>query len=245
MSTEGWSIADELPTRVLVVAAHPDDVDFGAAGAVATWTAAGAEVAYCIVTDGEAGGTDPSVTRAGMAEMRRAEQRSAAKIVGVDSVEFLGYPDGRVYPTLELRRDISAAIRRVRPNRVLCPSPEREFRFIGASHPDHLAVGEATICAVYPDARNPFAHPELLEAGLEPWSVTELWMMASPRADRYVDITAVIERKSLALAAHQSQQADPSNTTEMIRTFSSALAQGAGLGPDRYAEPFFVVTLPG
>ena len=235
---------DELPGKVLVVTAHPDDVDFGAAGTIATWTAAGTEVEYCIVTDGDAGGSDRSVSRGEIIEIRRAEQRRAAEIVGVRSVEFLGYPDGRVYPTIELRRDISAAIRRVRPTRVLCPSPERDFALIGASHPDHLAVGEATMCAAYPDARNPFAHPELIEAGLEPWSVAELWMMASPRADHAIDITAVIDRKLEALSAHASQHADPARIREIVRTFTGELAEAVGFGSGRFAESFFVVTLP-
>jgi LmbE family N-acetylglucosaminyl deacetylase len=226
---------------VLVVTAHPDDVEFGAAGTIATWTTAGTEVDYCIVTDGDAGGFDRSMSRG---EIRRAEQRRAAEIVGVRSVEFLGYPDGRVYPTLELRRDISATIRRVRPSRVLCPSPERDFALIGASHPDHLAVGEATVCAVYPDARNPFAHPELLEAGLEPSSVAELWMMASPRAHHAVDITAVIDRKLEALSAHASQHPDPTRIREMVRTFTGELAEAVGFGSGHFAESFFVVTLP-
>jgi LmbE family N-acetylglucosaminyl deacetylase len=234
----------EVPANVLVVTAHPDDVDFGAAGTIATWTAAGTEVDYCIVTDGDAGGFDRSVSRGERIEIRRAEQRRAAEIVGVRSVEFLGYPDGGVYPTLELRRDIAAAIRRVRPSRVLCPSPERNFAMIAASHPDHLAVGEATTCAVYPDARNPFAHPELLDAGLEPWSVAELWMMASPRADHAIDVTAAIDRKLEALSAHSSQHLDPARIREMVRTFMGELAEAVGFGSDHFAESFFVVSLP-
>ena len=135
-------MADEaVPVRVLVVTAHPDDVDFGAAGTIARWTDAVCEVTYCLVTDGEAGGSDDSLPRAEMAEIRRREQRAAAKIVGVDSLVFLGHPDGRVESTLALRRDLARVIRRVRPTRVLAPSPERNYRRIQASHPDHLATG--------------------------------------------------------------------------------------------------------
>src|SRR5689334_6144707 len=134
---------DEEVERILVVTAHPDDVDFGAAGSVARWTDAGIQVSYCIVTDGAAGGRDPSVPRPVMAEIRRAEQTTAAKVVGVRDVTFLGYPDGRLVSSIELRRDISRVIRRVRPERVLCPSPERNFQRIFASHPDHLAAGDA------------------------------------------------------------------------------------------------------
>ena len=122
--------------RALCVLAHPDDVDFGSAGTVATWTAAGTEVVYCIVTDGDAGGFDET-PRDQMGALRQAEQRAAAAAVGVSDVRFLGYPDGRLELTLDLRRDISRVIRQVKPQRVLTTSPERFWDRIGASHPDH------------------------------------------------------------------------------------------------------------
>ena len=150
-------------SRILSITAHPDDVDFAAAGTIACWTEAGIEVVYCVVTDGDAGGFDESFPRAEMPALRRAEQVAAAKCVGVDDVRFLGYPDGRVEATLDLRRDLARVIRQVRPDRVVCPSPERSYARIGIGHPDHRAVGSAALDAVYPDARNPFAFPELRE----------------------------------------------------------------------------------
>jgi LmbE family N-acetylglucosaminyl deacetylase len=233
--------AGVVPERVLVVAAHPDDVDFGAAGTVATWVDAGATVVYCIVTDGDAGGFDRSIGRAEMAALRREEQKAAAKTVGVDEVVFLGYPDGRLAATLELRRDISRVIRQVRPDRVLCQSPERQWERLPASHPDHLAAGEAAVCAVYPDARNPFAHPELLEEGLEPHTVGELWLMAGGRPDRFVDVTAAVDRKLAALRCHASQHPDVAAMEERVRGWMRATAEAAGMGPDRAAEAFQVV----
>jgi LmbE family N-acetylglucosaminyl deacetylase len=164
----------DVPEQILTVTAHPDDVDFGAAGSVAAWTAQGAVVTYCVVTDGDAGGFDPAVPRADIPAIRRAEQTAAAAEVGVKDLVFLGYPDGRLQATLELRRDISRVIRQVRPQRVVCQSPDRLWDRLFASHPDHLAAGEATICAVYPDARNPFAFPELMAEGLEPHVVSEV-----------------------------------------------------------------------
>src|SRR3979409_675457 len=166
---------DDEVQRVLVIVAHPDDVDFGAAGTVATWTAARLADPGCMLQKPEAarapphdgGGFDPNVPRAQIPGIRRAEQTAAAKVVGVSDLAFLGYPDGRLTATLELRRDIAREIRRVRPQRVLCPSPERNWQRIFASHPDHLAAGEASMAAVYPDSRNPFAHPELLEEGYD------------------------------------------------------------------------------
>jgi LmbE family N-acetylglucosaminyl deacetylase len=229
------------PGKVLVITAHPDDVDFGAAGTIATWTAAGAEVAYCIVTDGAAGAADPDVVLAELPERRQAEQRKAAAEVGVSDVRFLGYPDGRLQVTLELRRDLSKVIREVRPDVVVAQSPERNWERIRASHPDHLAAGEAALQAVYPDARNPYAHPELLAAGLEPHEVGEVWLMASPRADRFVDITSAIEQKIAALLCHESQIADPARIDAMIRAWTGSAGERAGYGPGRYAEVFQVV----
>ena len=152
---------------------------------------------------------------------------------------FLGYPDGRVEATLDLRHDLSRVIRQVRPERVVSQSPERNYERIYASHPDHLAVGEATFCAVYPDARNPFAHPELLEdEGLEPWSVAEIWMAPSVKPDRFVDVTDVIDRKMEALRSHVSQHPDPGMLDGLIRGWTTMVAGLAGLPEGRLAEGF-------
>ena len=229
------------PERILVITAHPDDVDFGTAGSVATWTDAGIDVSYCIVTNGEAGGSDPSVPRDEMARIRQAEQRAAAEVVGVTDVTFLGYPDGRVQPTLELRRDLSRVIRQVRPDRVVSPTPERNFQRIYGSHPDHLATGEAALCAVYPDARNPFAHPELLGEGFEPWVVPEVWVSGGTSPDQVVDTTDALDRKVKALLCHASQLADPAVIERLIRDWGAAQAREAGLPDGRYAERFQLV----
>ncbi|HXX90327.1 MAG TPA: PIG-L deacetylase family protein [Acidimicrobiales bacterium] len=234
-------VAPDAVGRVLVVTAHPDDVDFGAAGSVAAYTKAGVAVAYCIVTDGDAGGSDRAMSRAAMAALRREEQRAAAAEVGVEDVSFLGYPDGRVVPSLELRRDISREIRRFRPDRVVCPSPERNWDRIVASHPDHLAAGEATVCAVYPDARNPFAHPELLDEGHEPFAVPELWLMASPLSNRAVEITDTFDQKLRALRCHRSQVGDGEHLEGLLRGWFGPQAQALGLPEGHYAELFRAV----
>ncbi len=227
--------------RVLVVAAHPDDADFGAAGSTARMTDSGVEVAYCIVTDGDAGGFDPSVSRSEMVGIRRAEQQAAGKVVGVANIEFLGYPDGRLEVSLDLRRDLSRVIRQLRPQRVICQSPERNFDRIYASHPDHLAAGEAALSAVYPDSRNPFAFPELVEEGFEPHTVSEVWLMAHPSADHYVDITDTLERKVAALLCHESQITDPDGLEKMVRGWTAATAAAAGLPDGHLAEGFRVI----
>ena len=229
--------------RILVVTAHPDDVDFGAAGTVATWTKAGHDVTYCIVTNGDAGGFDPSVPRSEIAGIRQEEQRAAAAEVGVSDVRFLGWPDGRVTPSIELRRDISRVIREVRPQRLLTQSPQRNYQRIYASHPDHLAVGEATLCAVYPDARNPFAHPELAQAGFEAWAVAETWLMAMPGADQHaVDVTETFDLKIAALRRHVSQLPDGADAMEeRVRAWLATNAQLSGLAEGRLAEAFQVL----
>lgn len=224
--------------RVLVVTAHPDDVDFGAAGTVATLADEGIEVSYCIVTDGDAGGFDAAVPRSEIPAIRRAEQQAAAAVVGVTDVHFLGYPDGRLVASIELRRDISRVIRQVRPQRVLCQSPDRSYVRIFASHPDHLAAGEATLCAVYPDARNPFAHPELLAEGLEEWTVPDVWMMVGQGPDVYVDITEVFDRKIKALLSHVSQMPDPDGLEPRIRAWGEMVAKAGGLPEGHLAEAF-------
>jgi LmbE family N-acetylglucosaminyl deacetylase len=227
--------------RVLVVTAHPDDVDFGAAGSVATWTGRGIEVSYCIVTDGDAGGSDHSITRAEMAAIRREEQLEAARVVGVTDVTFLGFPDGRLVADLELRAAISRVIRIVRPDRVVAQSPERNWDRIYASHPDHLAAAEAAACAVYPDARNPFAFPELLAEGLAEHTVPELWLMATDHANRVVDATEAYVKKLDALRSHRSQVGDGGHLDELLRTWMGGTALAAGLPDGRLAEAFRVV----
>jgi len=227
--------------RILVVAAHPDDVDFGCAASVATWTAAGLQVSYCILTDGDAGGSDASVSRADMARIRREEQTAAAAQVGVSEIHWLAHPDGRLLPTIELRRDISRVIRQVRPQRVVTSSPIRNYGRIFASHPDHLACGEATLCAVYPDARNPFAHPELLEEGWREHAVDEVWLMGAPDPDTAVDCTDTFDRKVAALRSHVSQVGHRDGLDQMLREWMTGTAKSLGLPDGRLAEAFRIV----
>ncbi|HEY0484881.1 MAG TPA: PIG-L deacetylase family protein [Mycobacteriales bacterium] len=228
--------------RVLVLVAHPDDIDFGAAGTIARWVDEGLQVAYCLATRGETGGFDDT-PRERMPAIREEEQRAAAAAVGVKDVEFLdGYTDGALYVTHDLRRDFARAIRRVRPDRVLTQSPLRRWDRIGIGHPDHLAAGEAALAAVYPDARNPFAHPSLLaDEGLEAWTVPEVWLMGSPAPDHFVDITDTYERKLAALRAHVSQTAHMDGLDAMLRGWLTANAVEAKLDTGRLAEGFTIL----
>lgn len=233
--------------RILFVVAHPDDIDFACGGSVARWADDGDEVSYCIVTDGDAGGFDEAVTRVDMATLRRREQRAAADVLGAKEIDWLGHPDGRLYVTHAVRRDIVRSVRRHRPDRVVVQSPTRNLRNMFGSHPDHTAAGEAAMCAIYPDARNPFAHPELLaDEGLEAWTVAETWVMnPGEGADVYVDVTAQVDRKIDALRAHESQTAHMDDLADRIQKWGHAQAKAAGWaseeGDRRYAEGYLVL----
>jgi LmbE family N-acetylglucosaminyl deacetylase len=237
-------LADSDVRDALVVVAHPDDVDFWAGGTVASWTDAGTAVTYCVLSDGDSGGFDPQVPRSAIPGIRQAEQKAAAAVLGVSDVRFLGYPDGCIEPTYALRGDITRLIRQVQPARVLTWSPEWSWRRFHRNHPDHRAAGEAALSANFPDARNPFAHPELLnEEGLEPWEVGEVWLMGGPSPNHFVDITDVFDRKLAALRAHESQTAHRDRLQEEMRERLAPNNQAAGLPADRLVEAFQVVKI--
>ncbi|MEZ5281446.1 MAG: PIG-L deacetylase family protein [Acidimicrobiales bacterium] len=231
----------EAPEKVLVVVAHPDDIDFGTAGTIAALTAAGSDVVYCLVTSGEAGDDDMTVPADELAELRQREQTEAAALVGVFELHWLGHPDGAVVADLNLRRDISRIIRMVKPDVVITQTAVRNWNRIYGSHPDHLATGEATISAVYPDSRNPRAFPELLEEGLQPHTVPEVWVTGLD-ADRFVDITDVFDRKVEALRAHKSQTLKMGDRLPvLLREWGEATAEQGLLDHGRLAEAFKVV----
>jgi LmbE family N-acetylglucosaminyl deacetylase len=234
-------IPDAEIERALVVTAHPDDADYGAAGTIAGWVDAGIAVTLLLCTRGEQGGFDDTL-RAEMPGIREREQRAAAAELGVTDVRFLdGWSDGWLEPTFELQRAIVAVIRGVRPRRVLTQSPQRLYQRLQASHPDHLAAGEATVRAVYPAAENRFAWPELIEQGLPPWHVSELWLMAHEQSPHTVDITDRFAAKLRALQAHTSQTGHlGTGLEERLRGWNGGNAELAGLGPDRLAELFAV-----
>lgn len=188
--------------RVMAVMAHPDDADVRAGGTIARWAAAGKEITYVIVTSGNRGG-DGTVPESELAATREAEQRAAAQVLGVRNVVFLGYEDGYVMHSLDLRRDITREIRRFRPEVVIAHNPVRHFGY--GNHPDHFAVGDATYAAIYPTAQNPMAFPELAAEGFGPWEVT--WSMAidAAKPNHYEDVASTTPTKFKAIAKHQSQ----------------------------------------
>lgn len=219
-----------------MVVAHPDDIDFGMAGTVATLTAAGTEVVYCLATSGEAGGPD-HLDRAELKAIREEEQRAAAAEVGVTDVRFLGQPDGHVEFNLGLRRDISRVIRDVKCDLVLCHSSDRVWDSVYFSHPDHLAVGAAAACAVYPDARNPHAHVELLNEGYLPHAVERMWVVGL-ESNVFIDVTDVFDARLRALRSHKSQISERNDLDQMLHNRAAETARLGGLPEGRLAEAF-------
>jgi LmbE family N-acetylglucosaminyl deacetylase len=232
----------DTPQRVLVFAAHPDDIDFGASATIAGWTGEGAEVSYCILTDGDAGGFSDE-DRPGIAALRREEQLAAAKLVGVTDVTFLGEPDGFLEASDTVIREIVRRMRQVRPDIVLSMHPDRAWDRIQKSHPDHLACGEAVTRAVYPAVENPFAYPELAAAGLQSYRIPWLWFYGGPAhlENRYVDVTGSEDLKVAAISAHRSQHPDVERMQARVRTILQENARRGGLPPERSAETFHVV----
>jgi LmbE family N-acetylglucosaminyl deacetylase len=194
------------PERVLVVAAHPDDIEFLAGGTLGQWARAGVALHYLLVTDGAGGSRDPEQTQRQLAAIRRAEQRHAAQIVGVRSVTFLGYDDGRVEHTLELRIEIARVMRRVRPDVVVTQDPMFRYSSTYVNHPDHRAVAEATLAAIMPLANTRLSALELLDEGLEPHDVSEIYLSAPTAPSVWSSLTADdLDFKLQALRAHLSQ----------------------------------------
>jgi LmbE family N-acetylglucosaminyl deacetylase len=229
---------EELPqfATAMIISAHPDDPDFGAAGTLARLVDGGTKVTIVISTDGSEGGEDPAVPDAELTRLRYAEQCAAAKELGIGDVVFLGHPDGRLEHTLEFRKEITALIRRHRPELVLTHIPVIDIDTpIGAYHPDHLAVGEATLAAVYPAARNPRAFRELLDEGLEPWRVKEVWIPTWNQGDFFVDIGATVDRKLAALRHHESQL---QNWEDWEKNFRERMKQIGEKSGYEYAEGF-------
>jgi LmbE family N-acetylglucosaminyl deacetylase len=234
---------DHFPIeRAMVVHAHPDDAEFGCAGTVAKLASRGVEVTLVVATNGDAGG-EGDRTHEQLRQVREQEQRAAADILGIKNVVNLGYPDGYLTPSLELRKDITRQIRRHRPNLVITANPVRNLGPIYGNHPDHLAVGEATLAAVYPTARNPMAVPELLEKeGLDKWVVDWVYIVGTALAEpnHYEDITDFIEQKKAALLVHESQLGpEVGEYQARANALLAREAQAKGYGEMEYAEEFY------
>ncbi len=227
------------PNRVMVVVAHPDDIEFGCAGCVAKWTQQGVEVIYVILTDGAAGSNEAGVNPYELARLREKEQTAAAAVVGVKKIIFLRHRDGALEATIDLRREVTRLIRKHKPDRVICQDPSTFFvedRYV--NHPDHRAAGEVATYATFPSAESRLAFPELLEEGLEPHRVTDLWLTLTLEANHFENITDTLEQKLDALREHQSQIGE--EAIEFLTERSAA--QGEQIGVP-YAEGFRVMRI--
>jgi LmbE family N-acetylglucosaminyl deacetylase len=225
--------------RVLVVTAHPDDSEFGAGGTVAKLAREGKQVVYCIVTSGNKGSGDRSMTPERLASIREEEQRNAARVLGVETLEFLGFPDCEVEDTRETRLAVTASIRRHRPDRLIIQNPHRT-KNLGASHRDHRTVAGIALDCVYPLARDHMAFPELLARGLEPHKVREVYMMWWENPEIVVDISETIDLKIKALSCHASQFKDFTAVEKRVRERAAQLGKLKGYA---YGETFDSIIL--
>jgi LmbE family N-acetylglucosaminyl deacetylase len=207
--------------RGMVVVAHPDDAEFSSGGTIATWVDAGIAMVLVIATDGSKGSADVEMSADHLIRIRREEQQAAARVLGIREVVFLGYPDGYLEHTLDLRKDIARVIRQYRPDRLITMAPYRSFAVNAyINHPDHLAVGDATLAAIYPTARDRLTFPDLAAQGMEPHKVREVYVTGTDQPDLWVDIDATIDRKIAALQEHRSQIADMAAMEERVRARS-------------------------
>jgi LmbE family N-acetylglucosaminyl deacetylase len=223
MAAKKKSREPAAPARVLSIHAHPDDQEFTVAGTLAKWARAGSAVATVCITSGGGGSneyTPAAMTREALIPIREDEQRQACRVLGITDVQFLGYEDGAVEPSIKLRRDLTRIIRRYRPDAVVCGDPT--VRFYGATylnHPDHRATADAVLDAVFPSAVTRLIFPELLDEGLEPHKVRWVFVHGSDHPDTFIDIAETLEAKLAALKEHRTQMGtwDP---TEMVTAWA-------------------------
>jgi LmbE family N-acetylglucosaminyl deacetylase len=229
-----------IPKRAMAIVAHPDDLEFGAAGTVARWSQAGAEVCYVICTSGDVG-IAASMSRDKAKEIRETEQRKAAEITGVKEVVFLREPDGTLVNTLELRKKLVREIRRFKPEVLITTDPTALFFDNYINHPDHRAAGMAALDAVFPAAGQPHVFEELAEEGLTAHKTKRVYVNSWRDANTWVNITDTIDIKIAALKAHESQMAENNlEPDKMLREWAARVGEGKEM---EYAEAFRVIIL--
>ena len=227
--------------RGMFIAAHPDDADFLAGGTVARLAKEGREVAYVILTNGNKGSGDPSITREQLASIRAEEQRRAARVLGVKSVEFLGYEDGELEDTRDLRRDVTREIRRWRPDLIITLNPHRTYNNFPGWHRDHRVTGRVVLDCVYPLARDHLAFPEL-SPDYEPHNVREVHFIQWEQPRLVIDISETMELKLEAIRSHASQIRDLKDFETRMRNRAASIGKEKGYS---YAEGFDYIVVPG
>ena len=226
--------------RAMVIYAHPDDAEFSVAGTVAKWAKAGVEITYCMVTNGASGSQDPEMTREKLRDMRYAEQREAAKVLGVKNVVFLGYEDGYLYPTLEVRKDVARQVRIHKPDVILAMDPRFRVADEGyINHPDHIAAGEVALRTINPDASTRQMFPELWrDEKLEPHKPKALFLEAFGDGGTVIDISDTMATKIKALLLHRSQLGPEAEG--FVRDWNKRTGKSAGY---KFGESFKVIML--
>jgi LmbE family N-acetylglucosaminyl deacetylase len=234
-------LTDTDAKRVMVIVAHPDDPEFFVGGTIALWARAGAEIIYLILTNGDKGSDDPEMRPERLTQLRQEEQRTAASLLGVKTIIFLDEPDGELQATLQLRQQVVREIRRHRPDIVICPDPSAYF--FGDSyvnHPDHRAAGQVALESIFPAARNPMYHPELLDEGLAPHAIHEIYLIGAMQPNRWVDVTDVMSVKLQAIQSHVSQLRDPEGALDRVRQRAEAVDE---YGRRVYREAFLYLKI--
>jgi len=221
---------------VLVVTAHPDDSEFGAAGTVAKWVAQGREVIYVICTNGDKGSSDPEMTSERLARIREQEQREAAATLGVKEVVFLGYPDGGLEDTPKFRGEIVRCIRKYRPHTVVTSDTYRRYMW----HRDHRVTGRVVLDAIFPYARDHLSYPEHKAQGLDPHKVREVYLSGSEEPNTFIDISETFDKKIAALGCHKSQ-ISIEGLEQRIRGRAESLGKANGVA---LAEAFYKIVIP-
>lgn len=234
------SANDYIPERAMFIFAHPDDIEFGCAGTAAKWAKYGCDVTYIVLTDGNIGSHEAGMTAEKLAEIRQREQSEAAEVAGVARCLFMGEPDGRLQPTIELRKKLVRLIRQHKPNVVVCGDPQFFYSDWYINHPDHRNAGQVAMEAVFPASDSPLIFPELIEEGFEPHKVNYVYVSFGRRdANTYIDITEMIDTKIAALRKHASQLGDW-DPEERVRGWTAETGQKVGYD---HAEGFFRITL--
>lgn len=235
--------------RVMAIMAHPDDIEFICGATVAKWASEGEEITLVLGTSGDKGSDDPAYSSEKLMETREVEQRAAAKVLGAKEVHFLRMRDAELVADLETRKKITRVIRQYKPDAVICQDPTARFNSSYIQHPDHIAMGEAVLAAVYPSARDRLTFPDLLQEGFEPHKVKEVYIAApGEQVDHFVDVSEHLEKKLEALKAHASQLGDWDFRDMMMRWArdSAALARHQnypGAFEMEYAEAFKYINI--
>jgi LmbE family N-acetylglucosaminyl deacetylase len=226
------------PVHMMVITPHPDDAEFGVAGTVANWTSEGKDVIYVVCTNGDKGTNDPNVKPNELAKIREKEQLAAARLLGVREVIFLRHPDQSLEDTPEFRKEIVRLLRMYKPETVVTTDPYRRYIW----HRDHRITGQVTLDAIFPYARDLHSYPDLLEEGLPPHKVKEVWLWAAQEPNYRTDITTTFATKVAALRCHKSQIGDNSSAEleERLRERHKALAHNEDY---ELAEAFYRVEL--